>query len=81
MPTVRLGSLVLEDTLHHFRQWAAAYPEEVFPGPTDAEIVAVTEAFPGLVDRLSAAMGRHIAGRLGELADDLERAAAVGSAR
>jgi hypothetical protein len=39
-----------------------AYPEDIFPEPTKEQIDEVHSKHPGVVDRISASMGRHLAG-------------------
>jgi hypothetical protein len=38
-----------------------AYPEDIFPGLTKEEIRFFSREFPGIIDRASASMGRHLA--------------------
>lgn len=64
----------IEDVAHQLRQWADAYPEEMFGPLTAEERQAVMKVFPGLVDRVAAMMGRHIGKRMREIAGELDRA-------
>jgi hypothetical protein len=63
----------LEQLVNRLRQWANAYPEDMFPPLSKEELATVQKAFPGFLDRASASMGRHIGKQLNELADELER--------
>jgi hypothetical protein len=71
---VAVNRAAIEDVIRNLRQWADAYPEEMFRPPTASEIASATKAFPGLVDKVSAAMGRHVRQRMREYADTLEKA-------
>ncbi len=64
----------VEQLINRLRQWANAYPEDMFPPLSKEELATVQKAFPGFLDRASAAMGRHMGRQLGELADELEKA-------
>ncbi len=55
-----------------------AYPEEVFPELTDAERMGITSIYPGLIDRISASMGRHFATFAGQAATALRLSAGGG---
>ena len=50
--------------------FTSAYPEDMFPPLTKAEIA---ELPPGVLDRASAAMGRHVAKLVEEAVDEIER--------
>jgi hypothetical protein len=65
---------LIEHVIHELRHWADAYPETIFKPARQEEVAMANRAFPGLLDTTSAAMGRHLGVKLGELADELERA-------
>jgi hypothetical protein len=64
----------IEQIIHRLRQWADAYPEDMFPPLSKEELATIQKVFPGFVDRASASMGRHMGRQLRELADELEKA-------
>lgn len=59
----------LAEILHRLDSWSQAYLEDVFTPTTHDEIQAVAAAFPGMVDRISASMGRHMVKHMREMAD------------
>lgn len=59
----------LVQTLRGFDQ---AYPESVFPKPTEAERKMMFVDHPGLQDRIAADMGRHCGKFFRKAADMLE---------
>lgn len=56
---------VVEEAVESFRgslkSWQMAYPEQCFSPPTPDELRWLKETRPGLLDRISADMGRHVA--------------------
>ena len=50
-----------ENLLHRLEGWGKAYPERSFPEATPEQLQWLHETRPGLCDRISAGMGRHIA--------------------
>lgn len=65
-----------DDILNRLEGWASAYPLSVFPEPTKEQREWIHATAPGLMDRISASMGRHMAGCI---ADDLAKLkAAIG---
>lgn len=61
------------EILHRLDSWCQAYPEDVFTPTTHEEIQAVAAAFPGMVDRISASMGRHMVKHMREMADTIRK--------
>ena len=59
------------------RQTSEAYPSVVFTPLKKEEVAAVHQAFPGALDRNSAAMGRHLSKSFVEAADEIERLSLV----
>lgn len=59
----------LEDVLHRLDEWCRAYPESVFPEPTDEDVAAVNSVYPNAVTRISASMGRHMVKHMREMAN------------
>jgi hypothetical protein len=59
-----------DDILNRLEGWASAYPLTVFPEPTKEQREWIHATAPGLMDRISASMGRHMAGCI---ADDLAK--------
>ena len=60
----------MTDTLlERVQQFAAAYPESMFPEITEEERTWLIKTRPGLLDRISASMGRHMAKALLESLD------------
>lgn len=51
----------IDSILHKLEEWSKAYPVDVFPEPTERQRDWLHEASPGLMDRISACMGRHMA--------------------
>ncbi len=64
-----LGTRDVQDVIHQMRSIAQAYPEDIFPPLTEAEV----KGHSAIVSRASASMGRHFAKILKGMADDLER--------
>lgn len=62
-----------EDLINTLPSFAKAYPEDVFAPLSKAEIAEVVKAYPGVIDRISAAMGRHCAKFMAEAANEIER--------
>lgn len=54
------------DIVHRLEGWDRAYPTDIFREVTDAERDWLHETKPGLIDRISASMGRHMASRIRE---------------
>lgn len=50
-----------ESILNRLEGWDKAYPLDVFPEPTDEEREWLHENKRGLMDRIAASMGRHMA--------------------
>ena len=50
-----------ENLLHRLEGWGKAYPERSFPEATPEQLQWLHETRPGLCDRISAGMGRHVA--------------------
>jgi len=50
----------------------AAYPEDIFPDTTQEERDPVIKQHPGLIDRVSAGMGRHLVKLIREKLKDRE---------
>lgn len=64
----------IEDIAHRLKGWSEAYPEDIFRPLSEAEIKEVTKVYPGVIDRASAAMGRHFAKQMREMGVALEKA-------
>jgi hypothetical protein len=64
-----MKELLPADLVTELRQFAQAYPEEVFGPVTDAE----AKEHASLITRNSAAMGRHFAPWFTRAADEIER--------
>ena len=67
---------IVEDVISRLRSYGEAYPEKMFPKLPDHDRQMILKAFPGCIDRISADMGRHMAQRMAEMADQLEKALA-----
>jgi hypothetical protein len=52
---------VLDDLLHSLEGWGKAYPLDIFPEPTKEQRDWLHATRPGLMDRIGASMGRHMA--------------------
>lgn len=50
----------IDSILHKLEEWSKAYPLDVFPEPTEKQRDWLHEGSPGLMDRVSASMGRHM---------------------
>lgn len=59
----------MEETLHDLDQWCRAYPLNAFPDPDPADLKWLHETRPGLCDRISAKMGRHMVVHMRRMAD------------
>lgn len=59
----------LDEVLHRLDSWAQAYPIDLFPEPEDADLKWLHATKPGLCDRISASMGRHMARHMQQMAD------------
>ena len=57
---------VADTIMHRLEGWDRAYPTDIFREVTDAEMKWLHETRPGLIDRISAGMGRHMAGCIRE---------------
>lgn len=55
-----------DDILNRLEGWASAYPLTAFPEPTKEQREWIHATAPGLMDRISASMGRHMAGCIAE---------------
>jgi len=64
------------DLIERLRTLAGAYPKDIFPPVSQIEAMQVSTIYPGLVDRCSAAMGRHFEPTFVECADALAAQAA-----
>lgn len=62
-----------DDLINTLRSFTKAYPEDVFPPLSKEEIAEVAKAYPGAIDRNSAAMGRHCAKFMAKAANEIER--------
>lgn len=49
-----------DDILHKLAEWSRAYPEDVFPEPSKEDREWLHATRRGLMDRISASMGRHM---------------------
>jgi len=58
---VERGADACDTLLHKLEGWDKAYPEDIFPELTTEEREWMQANKRGLVDRISASMGRHIA--------------------
>ncbi len=50
----------IESILHKLNEWSRAYPEDIFREPSKDEREWLHATKPGLMDRVSASMGRHM---------------------
>lgn len=50
----------VESILHKLNEWSRAYPEDIFREPSKEEREWLHTKKPGLMDRVSASMGRHM---------------------
>jgi hypothetical protein len=51
----------LDDLADTLESWSRSYPLRMFPEPEPADLTWLHETKPGLCDRISASMGRHMA--------------------
>ena len=63
----------IDDIIHRLRQWADAYPEDIFRPLSENERITIHGTYPGYMDRIAATMGRHIGEQMRAIADDLEK--------
>lgn len=57
---------VADTIINRLEGWDRAYPTDIFREVTDEESKWLHETRPGLIDRISAGMGRHMAGCIRE---------------
>lgn len=59
------------DLIERLMGLAKAYPEDIFPPVTSIEVIELGNTYPGIVGRLSGAMGRHLSQFFAEAATAL----------